>query len=117
VPTAPFTVPLTGSQTTTNPNGQGAVQVTLTMQLQNTSATPLTVVLDGSAAGGGGVSLWSGSVTFGPYHGVVTGLNGGTVAATVSAPNPLVLTMQLNVSQNSGALSGTVTGTSAGSQR
>ncbi|MGP0107524.1 MAG: ferric reductase-like transmembrane domain-containing protein [Acidimicrobiales bacterium] len=117
VPTAPFTVPLTGSQTTTNPNGQGAVQVTLTMQLQNTSGTPLTVVLDGSAAGGGGVSLSSGSVTFGPYHGVVTGLNGGTVAATVSAPNPLVLTMQLNVNQNSGALSGTVTGTSVGSQR
>jgi hypothetical protein len=114
VPTAPFTVPLTGQQSTTSPNGQGEVQVTLAMKLQDAASTPLTVVLIGTAVAGGGVSLSSGSVTFGPYRGAVTGLNGGTVSATVSTPNRLLLTLALNVDQSSGALSGTVSGTPGG---
>ena len=114
VPTAPFTVPLTGQQSTTSPTGQGEVRVTLAMKLQNAASTPLVVVLSGTAVAGGGVSMSSGSVTFGPYRGVVTGLNGGTVSATVSTPSPLLLTLALNVDQNSGALSGTASGTSGG---
>ncbi len=115
VPTAPFTIGLTGSETTTSPNSQGEVQVTLAMQLQDPSSTPLTVVLTGSAVAGGGVAMSSGSVTFGPYHGVVTGLNGAMVSARVSAPTPLLLNLSLNVDQNAGTLSGTASGTTRGS--
>jgi hypothetical protein len=71
------------------------------------------VVLDGSAVTGGGVAMSSGSVTLGPDHGVVTGLNGGTVSASMSSPTPLVLTISLQVDQNTGALTGTVSGTSS----
>jgi DMSO/TMAO reductase YedYZ heme-binding membrane subunit len=111
VPRAPFTFDLTGSQTTSGPDSQGSMQVTLSMQLQNSSSTPLTVVLNGIAAQGGGIDMSSGTVDFGGYHGVVTGLSGGSVVASVSAPSPESLVLSLTVDQVSGALSGTVTGT------
>jgi sulfoxide reductase heme-binding subunit YedZ len=117
VPAAPFTVGLTGSQTSTSPDAQGNVQVTLAMHLQDSSSTSLTVVLVGSAVTGGGVAMSSGSVTFGPDRGVVTGLNGGTVSASISSPTPLVLTISLQVDQNSGVLTGTVSGTSGQGSR
>jgi len=110
VPAAPFSADLSGSQTTTSPDAQGNVQITLAMQLRDQSSTPLTVVLDGAALASGGVSLSSGSVTFGPYHGVVTSLSGGTLSADVSSPTPMTLTLSLEVDPNSGALSGTVSG-------
>jgi len=113
VPTAPFTYDLNGSQTTSAPGPQGQVQATLSMQLTDASSTPLTVVLDGTPAQGGGIAMTSGSVTFGPYQGTVTSLDGGTVVATVSAPGPETLTMSLQVDPSSGALVGTVTGTGA----
>ena len=115
VPAVPFTDNLTGSQTSTSPDAQGNVQVTLAMHLQNAASTPLTVVLTGSAVTGGGVAMSSGSVTFGPYHGVVDALQGGTVSATVNSPTPMSLILTLSVNQSSGALSGTVTGSSSGS--
>ncbi len=62
----------------------------------------------------------SGTVTFGPYQGAVTALNGGTVQADVSAPRPEVLTLSLQVDQETGALTGTVSGqagTSGGGSR
>ena len=111
VPPTPFSFALTGSQTTSGPDSQGTVQVTLSLQLQNPSSTPLTVVLNGTAAQGGGIDMSSGTVTFGGYHGVVTGLSGGSVSALVSAPSPESLVLSLSVDQVSGALSGTVTGT------
>ena len=110
VPAAPFTVGVSGTQTAQNAGG-GQVQVTLTMQLQNAGATPLTVVLIGAAVEGGGVSMSSGTVTLGSSSGVVTGLNGGTIDATVNGPTPLQLVISLNVDQNTGALTGTVAGT------
>jgi len=113
VPTTPFTYDLTGSQTISAPGSQGQVQATLSMQLKDPSSTPLTVVLNGTPAQGGGIAMTSGSVTFGPYRGAVTSLNGGTVVATVVTPGPETLTMSLQVDPNSGALAGTVTGTSA----
>ncbi|HZM56717.1 MAG TPA: hypothetical protein VFC03_16980, partial [Acidimicrobiales bacterium] len=115
VPAVPFTDNLTGSQTSTSPDAQGNVQVTLAMHLQNAASTPLTVVLTGSAVTGGGVAMSSGSVTFGPYHGVVNALQGGTVSTTVNSPTPMSLILTLSVNQSSGALSGTVTGSSSGS--
>jgi len=110
-PTPPFTVGLTGSQSTSSPNSQGQVQVVLSMHLQNASATPLTVTLIGTAVQGGGVAMSSGSVTLGSSNGVVTSLSGGTVTADLSSPTPMTLTLALQVDQNSGALSGTATGT------
>ncbi len=111
VPPAPFTFGLTGSQTTSGPDSQGSMQVTLSMQLQNPSSTPLTVVLNGIAAQGGGIDMSSGTVDLGGYHGTVTGLSGGSLVASVAAPSPESLAVSLTVDQVSGALSGTVTGT------
>ena len=120
VPTAPFTVGVTGSQSPALGSGSGSgseEKVTLTLHLQNPSSTPLMVVLTGTPVEGGGVAMTSGSVSLGPYSGQVTSLSGGTIGAFVRASAPLQLVISLNVDQNSGALSGTVSGTasSAGS--
>jgi sulfoxide reductase heme-binding subunit YedZ len=114
-PSVPFTSQVTGTQTQTSPNAQGDIRITLAMHLQNQAATPLTIVLDG-AQSGSGVSLSSGTITFGSDRGQVTGLNGGTVVGTVSTPTPVTLTVTLQVDQQSGGLSGSVSGT-AGSGR
>jgi hypothetical protein len=111
VPPAPFTFGFTGSQTTTGPDSEGAMQVTLTMQLQNASSTPLTVVLNGTPAQAGGIDMSSGTVDFGGYHGAVTALSGGSMVASVAAPSPESLTLSLTVDQASGALSGTASAT------
>jgi hypothetical protein len=115
VPSVPFTSQVTGAQTQTQPDSQGVIQVTLSMHLQNASSTPFTIVLVGQQSGGG-VSLSSGTVTFGPYHGTVTGLNGGTVTARVQAPGPVDLVSNLQIDQQTGALSGSVTGTPGGNR-
>ena len=112
-PAAPFTAPLTGTQTSSAPDSRGDVRITLNLRLEDSTSTPLTVVLEGAAAQGGGVSLSSGSVTLGPYRGVVTALEGCTMAATLASPAPLALTIDLNVDQSTGALSGTVSATPA----
>ncbi len=118
VPTAPFTVGVTGSQSSALGSG-GEEKVTLALHLQDPSSTPLTVVLTGTPVQSGGVAMTSGSVSFGPYSGEVTSLNGGTIGAFVRASVPLQLVLSLNVDQNSGALSGTVSATasSTGSDR
>ncbi len=110
-PTPPFTASVSGSQSTSRPNSSGQVQVVLSMHLQNSASTPLTVTLVGDAVQGGGVALSSGTVALGSSRGVVTSLNGGTVSARISSPTPMDLTLSLQVDQNSGALSGTATGT------
>lgn len=113
-PSVPFTSQLTGSRAATAPDAQGNIRVTLAMHLVDTAATPLTVVLIG-AQSGGGVSLSSGTVAFGPYKGPVTGLNGGTVVGTVSTPSPWVLTISLQIDQQTGSLSGSVSGAAGSS--
>ncbi len=110
-PSPPFTVGVTGTQSTSTANSTGQVQVVLSMHLQNAGSTPLTVTLVGEAVQGGGVTMSSGTVTLGSSHGVVTSLDGGTVSARISSPTPMDLTLSLQVDQNSGALSGTATGT------
>ena len=112
VPSAPFTDSVTGTQSSSGPDAQGYIRVRLTLQLQNSSYAPLTVVLTGPPAQGGGIDMTAGTVTFGSLHGVVSSLDQGTIVASVGAPDPLSLTLSLRVDQNSGALSGTVTGTS-----
>ncbi|HEY4928009.1 MAG TPA: ferric reductase-like transmembrane domain-containing protein [Acidimicrobiales bacterium] len=114
-PSVPFTSQITGAQTQTSPDAQGNIRITLAMRLQDQATTPLTIVLDG-AQSGSGVSLTSGTITFGPDRGQVTSLNGGTVVGTVSTPTPVTLTVTLQIDQQSGGLSGSVSGT-AGSGR
>ena len=109
VPPVPFTYLLTGSKTASTPDAEGRVQYTLSTRLQDPSSTPLSVVLEGTRAGSGGIAMASGTVAFGPYHGTVTSLDGDTVVAAVSAPEPETLTLTLQV-DSSGALSGTATG-------
>ena len=115
VPSVPFTSTLTGSQSSTAPDAQGNVKVTLSMHLSDATTTPMTVVLAG-AQSGSGVALSSGTITLGQFTGPVTGLNGGTVVGTVSTPNPVTLTLSLQLDQGTGGLSGTVSAT-AGSGR
>jgi hypothetical protein len=117
VPSPPFSIPVTGTQSTTAPDTGGDVTVTLALQMQDTDSTPLVIVLDGSAAPGGGVSLSSGSVRLGPYRGPVTALAGDTVSATVSDPAPVALTVILRVDQATGALTGTVSGSTIAAGR
>jgi sulfoxide reductase heme-binding subunit YedZ len=115
VPTAPFTFGVSGTQSDSGATA-GQAKVTLSLQLQDSSSTPLTIVLLGTALQGGGVELSSGTVTFGSDSGTVTGLNGGTIDARVGTSSPLNLLISLNVDQNTGALSGTVTGTTGSSR-
>ena len=110
-PTPPFSVGVTGTQSTSGPDSQGNEQVTLSMHLQNAASTPLTVVLSGTAAAGGGVAMSSGTVTLGSSHGAVTSLSGGTITASLSGGTPMDLTVTLQVDQNSGNLSGTASAT------
>jgi sulfoxide reductase heme-binding subunit YedZ len=114
VPTAPFTLGLDGTQSQTAPDSQGNVQVTLSMKLHDAASTPLTITLDGTAASGGGVSMSSGAVTFGPYGGIVTALNGDSISATVKAQSRVQLVISLKLDQVSGTLTGTVTGSTGG---
>ena len=111
VPTVPFTSQLTGNQTQSQPDSQGNIQITLAMHLNDSGSTALTVVLTGQESNGGGVSLSSGTVTYGTYTGTVVGLNGGTVTMQVSAPAPTTLVANLTINQQTGALTGSVSGT------
>ncbi len=112
VPPAPFTYDLSGTQTTTTAGGQGTAQIILSMTLNDSASTPLTVRLVGAPDHQGGIVMTSGAVAFGPYHGTVSKLSGDMVGAVVQAPAPEDLTLSLQVDPGTGAISGTVTGTS-----
>ena len=112
VPAVPFTSQVTGTQTQTRPDARGTIQITLGMHLHDAASTPLTVVLSGQESAGGGVSLSSGTVAYGPYHGTVVGLNGGTVTMRVAAPATTTLVATLAIDQQTGALTGSVAGSS-----
>ncbi|MGD0881818.1 MAG: ferric reductase-like transmembrane domain-containing protein [Acidimicrobiales bacterium] len=115
VPAAPFSIAVVGTQTST-PDGSGQVRITLALHLENAASTPLTIELGGAAMPGGGVSLTSGAVSFGPYRGTVTSLDGDTVAAAISGAGPLALTVTLSINQGTGTLFGTAVGTSSGTR-
>ncbi len=114
LPAVPFTSVVTGSVQSSSPNSSGDVEVRLTMQVRGTSA-PLVVRLSGPAVQGG-VSMTSSSVTFGNEQGVVTGLQGSTIAASVRGPDRVTdLVIRLTIDQSHGTFSGSVSGTSRGS--
>jgi hypothetical protein len=107
-PAAPFTSPVSGTQTTA-PEAGGNVRVTLALRLEDAASTPLEIELDGTAIAGGGVSLSSGSASLGGYPGAVTSLDGDVISIALHDPDPVDLTVTLGVEQN-GRLSGTVSG-------
>ena len=112
VPAAPFRFGLSGSETTTS-GGPGSIRATFTMELHDPSSTPLVVVLNGVSAQGGGIIMSSGTVTFGGYHGVVTGLNGATMEASVAAPIQQSLLLSVSVDRSSNTVTGSVTGSAS----
>lgn len=114
VPPVPFTRSLSGTFSTT-PEDNGSVEVRLSMHLGGTG-TSLTIALYGQSVGGG-VSMTSSQVSFGPQQGVVTALEGTTIAATVSgAGRSESLVLQLGLDRVSGTVSGTVSGQAANGQ-
>jgi DMSO/TMAO reductase YedYZ heme-binding membrane subunit len=116
VPTAPFSIAVAGTQATAS-FGSGQERITISLHLRDTQSTPLTIMLDGSAVPGGGVSLADGSVSFGPYRGTVMSLEGDMIDAELPGAGPMELTVTLSIDQGTGALSGTVDGTQGGTSR
>lgn len=115
IPSTPFSIDVSGTLRTSNQNGNGEVEVLLTMRLAG-SNTALEVTLFGTAISGG-VSMSSSNVSLGAEHGSVTALDGSTIAATVDGPRGRIdLVMQLQISQVDGTVTGTVSGTSGGGQ-
>jgi sulfoxide reductase heme-binding subunit YedZ len=110
IPTAPFTGDVAGTITQSSPNSAGDVVVELTMQVQGTSA-PLVIRLSGPSVNGG-VSMTTSSVTFGDARGVVTGLEGSSISASVTGPSGAIdLALRLQIDQSGGRISGSVSGT------
>lgn len=112
-PSAPFTLAATGTQSTDS-LGSGRVRITFSLHLDDAAATPLTVVLQGAAVPGGGVSLTEGTVRLGTGQGTVTALDGNRLVAVVSGEDPIGLTVTLRIDQANGTLSATVVGIPAG---
>jgi DMSO/TMAO reductase YedYZ heme-binding membrane subunit len=117
VPATPFSGALTGTMTSTGPDGSGIERVILSMKVSGpgfpTDGLPLTVTLSGPATGRG-VTMTSSAVTFGSQHGAVTFLQNLTIDATVSGSGRSEqLSMQLTLDPASGAITGTVSGAAA----
>jgi sulfoxide reductase heme-binding subunit YedZ len=116
IPATPFSGSLTGTVTTTGPDGSGLVRVILAMRASGTGfpsgGLPLTVTLAGPGSNRG-VTMTSSAVTFGAQHGAVTFLQNLTIDATVSGAGASEqLSMQLVLDQTTDAVSGTVAGIS-----
>ncbi len=109
VPTTPFDTSVSGTVATTPPNGNGDSEVTLTMQLADSTA-PLTVRIIGPSENGG-VAMRRSEVTFGGLSGQVTALDGSSIGAVVNGPSgSLSLTMNLSLDPAAGTLTGQVSG-------
>jgi DMSO/TMAO reductase YedYZ heme-binding membrane subunit len=110
LPSVPFSTTVTGTVSTSAPDTNGESVVTLTLHLADAS-DPLVAQIAGPAVNGG-VEMRRSSVSFGAQHGVVTALDGSTVAAVVGTPSaPLDLAMQLSLDPSAGTVTGQVSGT------
>jgi len=109
IPTTPFDTSVSGTVATTPPNAGGDSEVTLTMQLANTTA-PLQVRIIGPSENGG-VAMRRSEVSFGALTGQVTALDGSSIGAVVNGPTgSLSLTMNLSLDPGAGTLTGQVSG-------
>ena len=112
IPSAPFDTTVSGTVATSPPNGDGDAEVTLSMQLADTTV-PLVVRIIGPAVNGG-VALHHSEVTFGQLSGQVTALDGSTIGAFVTGPTgSLNLTMNLSLNPGAGTLTGQLSGSAA----
>ena len=112
IPSAPFDTTVSGTVATSPPNGDGDAEVTLTMQLADTTV-PLVVRIIGPAVNGG-VALHHSEVTFGQLSGEVTALDGSSIGAFVTGPTgSLNLTMNLSLNPGAGTLTGQLSGSAA----
>jgi sulfoxide reductase heme-binding subunit YedZ len=112
IPTAPFETTVSGTVATSPPNGGGDAEVTLSMQLAD-STVPLQVRIIGPAVNGG-VALRRSTVTFGQLSGQVTALDGSTIGALVRGPTgSLDLTANLSLNPGAGTLTGQLSGSAA----
>ena len=90
LPAVPFSATVTGTLNQSNPGASGQVTVTIDTKVTGTMVGSLDIVLRGQSSGGG-VSLDSSTVTFGPsaapsrYQGSVTALDGDQLAVSVAA--------------------------------
>ena len=109
IPSAPFTVPVTGRYTTTEA-GSGEITVRLDLH-PTTNAPPLVVALTGAPVADG-VALRSGQVMFGTAGGPVTVLDGSTIDASLTGPGgPVHLAIRVTLDRATGTASGSVSGT------
>lgn len=120
LPAPPFSASLSGTVTQSGPNSSGQVVITIATRVSGGATGTLRVVLRGQASGGG-VSLESSSVSFGPpgapsqYQGHVGALNGEQLAASVTANTggALSLGINLQIDPSSGTVRGTLQGESS----
>jgi hypothetical protein len=113
LPTSPFQADLSGSFTTSSPDGSGLVTVDIRGQMNGGASLPFDLVLRGTPEGDG-VQLSSSQVTVGPGTGQIAALDGDRVVAVVhSAGSSLSLTMQLRLDRASGRVQGVAHGTPA----
>jgi methionine sulfoxide reductase heme-binding subunit len=112
IPAARFETTVSGTVATSPPNSDGDAEVTLAMQLADTTV-PLQVRIIGPAVTGG-VALHRSEVTFGPLSGQVTALDGSTIGALVTGPTgSLNLTMNLSLNPGAGTFTGQLLGSDA----
>ena len=112
IPSAPFETTVSGTVATSPPNGDDDTEVTLSMQLADTTV-PLLVRIIGPAVNGG-VALHRSDVTFGPLRGQVTALEESSIGALVAGPSgSLHLTLNLSLDPGAGTLTGQISGSAA----
>jgi hypothetical protein len=122
-PSVPFTAQLSGTLAQAGPDDQGMITITISTRLSGAATGELTVVLHGQPSGGG-VSLASSSVEFGPtgdprkYQGHVVALDGDQLVASVRSSAGLALDvgLTLQINPSSGAVHGTAQVSVAGGE-
>ncbi|MGO8824450.1 MAG: ferric reductase-like transmembrane domain-containing protein [Acidimicrobiales bacterium] len=109
IPSTPFDTSVSGTVATSPPDANGDSEVTLTMQLGDTTA-PLTVRIVGPSENGG-VAMRRSVVSFGALTGQVTALDGSSIGAVVNGPSgSLSLTINVSLDAAAGTLTGQVSG-------
>ena len=111
----PFTSDFHGTQHQTDPDGSGAVSVTIAGTLSGSESGRLSIILTGQPDGGG-VALTASQVTLGPpgapseYQGQVSRLQGTTLVAEVTdaSGHSLTATILLQLDRVSSTVTGTV---------
>ncbi len=102
IPSAPFSASVVGTLTRRGPSPSGSVTIDISAQVSGAMAGTVDVVLTGRPAGGG-VSLGSSAVTFGPagaplaYRGTVVTLGGTEIVASVTAAGAPALTLRMDL--------------------